>query len=72
MSMEIQTASGKSKCRGRDPHCQFQRKRIPKGTKTLEISIYGAGGGTTSWFCEMCMMIELEEAKIICQQVGII
>jgi hypothetical protein len=54
--IEIVKASGRSYCRGGEKTCiAAYPKYIPKDSKALKISIYGAGGGATAFYCEVCM-----------------
>jgi hypothetical protein len=65
--IEIVKASGRSYCRGGQTNCIAAfPKHIPKDSKALKISIYGAGGGATAFYCEKCMIPVLDLfAKVI-------
>jgi hypothetical protein len=52
MTVSIEKASGKAYCRGGG--CGW-RKKIPAETKCLRVSVYGAGGSETAFYCEKCM-----------------
>lgn len=52
MVASIEIASGLSKCRSSG--CGYGAK-IPKGQKCLRVSIYGAGGNETAFYCEKHM-----------------
>ena len=57
MVASIQKASGRSNCQGGG--CGWKQK-IPKGSKCLKIVIYGAGGASSAFYCEMCMKLVLD------------
>lgn len=57
MVANIEVASGLSKCRSSG--CGYGKK-IPKGQKCLRVSIYGAGGGATAFYCEQHMKVVLD------------
>lgn len=61
MAAEVVIASGKSYCRGGQQNCLFRYPtKITKGSKALVISIYGAGGGCTAFYCAHCMISVLQ------------
>lgn len=67
-SFIIEDASGKAYCRGGQPDCicdwkSVHRGKIPKGTKTLVISISHAGGGGSAYYCYQCMVPVLEKMR---------
>ena len=68
-TFDIIEASGKAYCRGGEPNCitnrshRGNRGKIPQGTKSLVISIYGAGGGETAFYCCNCMVPILEKMR---------
>lgn len=74
-SFKTVTASGKSICRGHDQKCiaviphNDYRKMIPKGTKALEVSVYGAGGGATVYYCEVCLHSVLEAMRSVIEEI---
>ena len=64
----IEMASGKAYCRGTYPGCicdwkSSHRGKIPKDTKCLWISVSGAGGGATAFYCEKCMVTVLQKMR---------
>lgn len=63
MAASIEKASGKAYCRGGG--CGW-RQKIPEGTKCLRVSVYGAGGSETAFYCDQCMKPVLDSfAKAI-------
>jgi hypothetical protein len=62
--VSIVKVKGRPLCRG-DASCKFNdyENPIPKGTKALRISIYGAGGGATAWYCPKCMIPILDQLQ---------
>lgn len=54
----LEKASGRSICRGRNCKClpEFIKEgKILKGTNCAAITIFGAGGGVTAYYCEDCI-----------------
>lgn len=63
-TIEIVPATGRSTCRGGDPKCLANSNgKIPKDSKALRISIYGAGGDAVAFYCSKCMMSVLDDCK---------
>jgi hypothetical protein len=75
-SFKLVEANGKTVCRGRENACiavaksQYRsyHKLIPKGSKSLEISVYGAGGGATAYYCEVCLLAEFEKMEKLMEE----
>ena len=64
------TTSSKMACRGSEKACIGVVKKpysylkiIPKGSKVLSVSVWGAGGGTTAYYCEVCMLAVIEQME---------
>lgn len=69
-SVEVIEASGKSYCRGSEKNCLCKfPKKIPEKAKALKIHIYGAGGGATAFYCEVCMVPVLESFRDVLDKV---
>jgi hypothetical protein len=73
-SFKFVAANGKTVCRGSKKNCigikdRYGRPReIPKGSKSLEISVYGAGGGVSAYYCEVCLVSVLNSMKKCLQE----
>lgn len=66
------TISSRMACRGGEKACIGVKKNsysnlriIPKGSKVLSISVWGAGGGSTAYYCEVCMIPVLDAMHAI-------
>jgi len=58
MYAALEKASGRSICRGRNCKCLpafIKDSKIIKGTNCAAITIYGAAGGVTAYYCEDCI-----------------
>jgi hypothetical protein len=58
MNIELQKASGKAFCRGGcGTPSEFvnDKGRIIKGTTCAAVSVYGAGGSVTAYYCRSCL-----------------
>ncbi len=58
MHASLEKASGRSLCRGRD--CKklpefINSDKIIKGTTCAAISVHGAAGSVTAYYCEDCI-----------------
>lgn len=70
------TTASNMACRGGEKACigvaknpYNNRKTIPKGSKVLEVSVYGAGGSETAYYCEVCMLAVIEQMEKIVEEV---
>lgn len=71
-TIEIVEATGRSHCRGGGQTCIANRRDlIPKGSKALRISIYGAGGAAVAFYCEECMRSLLDDMKQVLKEVKV-
>lgn len=75
--VQLVIASGKSICRGHTKKCLFKdwnrrgiQHKIAKGSRALQISVYGAGGGATAFYCDECMKPILELFKNILEEIN--
>jgi hypothetical protein len=73
----FKTTTSKMVCRGGEKACIGQpdlghrthKRLIPKGSKVLEVSVYGAGGGQTAYYCEVCTLAIIERMEKLIEEV---
>ena len=75
-SFEIVKANGKTVCHGSDTACigvikgsYSWRRLIPKDSKSLEVSVHGAGSSQTAYYCKVCMLKVIESMRKIIEEV---
>lgn len=75
-SFEIVRATGKSACRGNEKGCIAKKdtrhwlKMIPKGSEALVVSVYGAGGAVSAYYCEVCLFTVIEQMEKVIAEVN--
>lgn len=78
-NFKFKKANGKTFCRGGEISCIAIKDRygratiipIPKDSKTLEVSVYGAGGEATAYYCEVCLIKVLDNMIKCLQEINI-